>query len=281
MTDDTLKDRLRHVYRNISAYEYPQTHKFLEWENDRDFDCLRGSAIAYVSDMCHMDETKPMSGVVADFVEEVLEEQIENGDADSALELGGLYYDGRIGEQNFTKAVELYHKAADMGSREAVECLGYCYYYGRNIPIDYAKAYECFAIGALEGQPVSLFKIGDMYKNGYHVAKDEKEAFRIYRHCLEIIESGKYGTYCEADVYMRLADCYAKGTGTKVDLPRALKYYQKAERRFYDRLKRGDFMYRNTYKHCIEAQQHVRELLQKDLPQWVGFEETSESAENK
>ncbi len=34
---------------------------------------------------------------------------------------------------------------------------------------------------------ISLYKIGDMYLNGLYVEKNEKEAFRICRRCLETV----------------------------------------------------------------------------------------------
>ncbi|MCD8307993.1 MAG: sel1 repeat family protein [Clostridia bacterium] len=274
MTEETLKERLKRIVKNTTTDESPQICSLLRWEIDRDFEYLRGSAMEYVYNFERLDPAAPFAPLVAEFIEEVLTEEMENGNADAACDLGSFYYTGRIGEQNFAMAVELYKRAADMGSRQANENLGYCYYYGRDIPRDYEKAYFCFVKGALDNHPISMYKIGDMYRNGYFVSKDENEAFQIYRECWNIIRGDKhYIKSCGADIYMRLAECYAKGTGTRQNLKKALKFYQRAERLFYDRLLEGDFMIKHNYKHCIQEQDKLRKVLQAEIPQWTGFEE--------
>ncbi len=274
MTEETLKERLQRIVRNTSAEESPQICSLLRWEIERDFEVLRGSALEYVYNFERLDPAKPFAPLVAEFIDEVLTEEMENGNADAACDLGSFYYTGRIGEQNFAMAVELYQRAAKMGSRQANENLGYCYYYGRDIPKDYEKAYFCFVKGALDNHPISMYKIGDMYKNGYFVEKDEREAFEIYKECRELLRGNDgYIRTCGADIFMRLADCYAKGIGTGQNFRKALKYYQRAERLFYDRLLEGDFMIKHNYEHCIREQDKVRAVLQQEIPQWTGFEE--------
>ena len=54
--------------------------------------------------------------------------------------------------------------------------------------LDYEKAFHCFAPGAFSGRPASLYKIGDMYLNGYYVKKNVRDAFRIYRRCLDLLD---------------------------------------------------------------------------------------------
>ncbi|MCD8286114.1 MAG: sel1 repeat family protein [Clostridia bacterium] len=278
MTFDTLRERLQRIVRNTTTEESPQICSLLKWEIDRDFEELRGTAMEYVYNFARLDPAAPFAPLVADFIEEVLTEEMENGNAEAACELGAYYYTGRIGEQDFTRAVELYKKAAEMGSRQANENLGYCYYYGRNMPKDYEKAYFCFVKGALDNHPISMYKIGDMYRNGYFVEKDENEAFEIYKECGKILRGSKDTIRsCGADIYMRLADCYEKGIGTPQNLRKALKLYQRAERLFYDRLMEGDFMIKHNYQHCIEEQSRVRSVLQQEIPQWTGFEESPDN----
>ncbi len=274
MTEETLRERLQRIVRNTSAEESPQICRLLQWEIDRDFEELRGSAMEYAYNFERLDPAKPFAPLVAEFIDEVLTEEMENGNADAACDLGSFYYTGRIGNQDFAMAVELYQRAAKMGSRQANENLGYCYYYGRDIPKDYEKAYFCFVKGALDNHPISMYKIGDMYKNGYYVEKDEREAFEIYKECREFLRGNDNNIrVCGADIFMRLADCYAKGVGTEQNFRKALKYYQRAERLFYDRLLEGDFMIKHNYEHCIREQDKVRAVLQQEIPSWTGFEE--------
>ncbi len=225
-----------------------------------------------VEQFCFADQCGgPLPPKVAEFIKAAYEEDIEeNNSAESANNLGTLYYDGRIGEQNFTKAVEYYTKAASLGSRVAAENLGYCYYYGRNVDVDYEKAFHYFSLGAFDGHIISRYKIGDMYKNGYFVDKNEKEAFYIYKKCLKSLDNYK-NKGSAADVYMRVADCYAKGIGTDVDELKAYKYVTKAIYGFMKRLNSGDFMIRGCYKHCVELEETLRKNIEEQFPNWKGF----------
>ena len=61
------------------------------------------------------------------FITELYVSETEDGNADAMNDLGGRYYDGFKGfEQSFEKAMELYHTAAENGSRQAQENLGCC-----------------------------------------------------------------------------------------------------------------------------------------------------------
>lgn len=63
---------------------------------------------------------------------EIYLEEIENENFAVACDLESLYYTGRIGVQDYTKAMHYYEIAANGGDRQAQKNLGYCYYYGRD-----------------------------------------------------------------------------------------------------------------------------------------------------
>lgn len=211
-----------------------------------------------------LDVLKPFPQEVWDFVIELLEIEISDGNADAMNDLGAMYYDGTGCAQSFEKAVYYYHMAAENGSRQAQENLGYCYYYGRNVPVDYKKAFHYFALGAFDGHLISLYKIGDMYANGYYVEKNEKEAFLIYMRCAETMTQEAAGD-AAGPVYLRLGTAFLNGTGTKKDAQRALFFLQKAELYLYEMVRRGDVMYRNSLQTAIIAQQKARQSLFADL----------------
>ncbi len=271
MTQERLEQLVEDIRTQVSADEYPQVHDAIcYFDDEREENEEEADAVSLADMFMSADEAEAMPQPVANFVKEVYEEEIAAGSADAACNLGAAYYSGRIGEQNFTKAVELYTIASKRGSRQATENLGYCYYYGRNIPVDYEKAFHCFAMGAFDGHLTSLYKIGDMYRNGYYVEKNEKEAFYIYYRCVQELDEGT-SAICGADIYMRLADCYADGIGTEPNYASALKLYQAAENLFRDRIMNGDFYLRNNYNKCIRRQDELREKLEKELPTWAGF----------
>ncbi len=173
---------------------------------------------------------EPLPPKVRELVEGILMQGVRQGNAAAACNLGALYYTGQIGEQSYQKAMDLYEIAAAGGDVQAAENLGYCYYYGRSCEIDYRRAFEYFSKGAFCGRVVSLYKIGDMYRKGYYVTKDEAEAFRIYSHCLDIVNSDREAAKeFDADVYLRYGDCLLNGTGCEKDPLTALYWAQLAE----------------------------------------------------
>ena len=226
---------------------------------------LFDTAYAIAGELHEADNTKQLPKCVADFMIAAYEEEIEGGNAGAACDLGSLYYTGRAGEQNYTKALQYYTISAKGGCRQAQENLGYCYYYGRATAVDYEKAFQYFALGAFDGHICSLYKIGDMYRNGYYVEKNPQEAFRIYNRCAETMTEEAI-PLAGADVMMRMGDCYFEGIGIENDNKLAIKYYHQAERMYYNRLENGDFMIKGCYDKVVRRQAEARQKLEEQLP---------------
>ncbi len=270
MQSDQLLPWLRELYEAVPEEEYPETHQALAYAAAMEFQLYDQDPMDYVMDFNRSDSEKPLQEEVAEFVREVCEEEIETGSASAAYLLGALYYSGRIGEQDFSKAIELYQFAEERGDPYAAEGLGYCYRYGRSVPVDYERAFHYFSKGAFSGWVVSLFNIGDMYRYGYYVDQNEAEAFSIYNRCLELLKARSDAENLP-DVFMRLGDCFAEGIGTEPDYEKALGYYQGAAYGFRQMIKRGDFMLKENYWHCVDQETVLREALEESFPQWAGF----------
>jgi hypothetical protein len=58
--------------------------------------------------------------------------------------IGDLYYYGAGVEQDYTKAMEWYEKAADLGKATAMKNIGYLYENGLGVEQDSAKAQEWY-----------------------------------------------------------------------------------------------------------------------------------------
>lgn len=222
-----------------------------------------------------------MEPCIANLVKAIYEFGVRNNDERACVCLGGLYYTGRIGKQDYNKAAKYYTQAISLGDFQAAENLGYIYYYGRIGKVDYEKAFKYFSLAATSGiQPRAEYKIADMYMNGFYVDAAPKHAFFIYEKVANAVEEGlksqdfmKNTTAKEvaADIFLRMGNCYYKGKGVEIDLLKALEYYQRAEVEFFKRIMGGDFYQRTSYDSVIKHQAEVRELLQKDLPSfdWV------------
>ena len=218
---------------------------------------LTASPYEIATALCSAAPAKPLPSFVFELVVGLYESEAEAGNADAMNDLGALYYDGRGCDQDYAKAVHYYEMAAKHGHRLAQENLGYCYYYGRHVAVDYEKAYHFFALGALSGMPVSLYKLGDMYLNGYYVEQNETEAFRIYEHCMELLDDSS-AEYAAGPVFLRLGNAFLHGCGTERNPKAALICYQKAELYFYDMIEAGRSEYRRGLKTALEGQAVAR-----------------------
>lgn len=267
MTDERAYKILKGILDKITEDEYPETYCHICANIDEDEEALYASPFSIAQELHEADGAMQLPRCVADYLIEVYEDEIKEGNADAACDLGSLFYTGRAGEQDFAKALKYYTISAKGGCRQAQENLGYCYYYGRSTEKDYEKAFHYFALGAFDGHIRSLYKIGDMYRNGYYVEKDEKEAFRIYIRCAETMTE-EAAPLVGADVLMRLGDCYFEGIGVDAECKLALAYYQRSEQMFIERLEEGDYMIKGCYDKVVRRQDEIRKLLKDNLPQY-------------
>ena len=238
----------------------PETVAFFESYEDTEL-----STYEFATQLVNFDKTAEKPRELFDFIVELYQIAIEEGNVCAMNDLGAFYYDGYGCEQDFTKAVFYYEMAASHGDRQAQENLGYCYYYGRNVPVDYQKAFHYFALGAFDGHLISLYKIGDMYMNGYYVEKNPREAFYIYQRCMDTMTETA-ASMVAGPVLLRLGNAYLYGNGTEQDLQSALVCFQRAEYYLYQMVAGGDVMYRKSLQAAIDGQDKARSKRMAQLP---------------
>lgn len=268
MTIEVLLEKAKVILGKIDKETYPEIHTYLTYFTE--YEAYESTAYEVSAAIYNCDKKEVFPKEVAELLIEIYEDELKEKNHDAICDYGSLYYTGRIGEQNYEKAVYYYDMAAKLGNRQAQENLGYCFYYGRTGVVDYEKAFHYFVKGALDNHLISLYKIGDMYKNGYYVEKDENEAYCIYKHCLDGLNEVNT-PILGADVHIRIADCFFNGTGVKKHFGIALEHYQIAERLYWIRLQEGDFLIKGQYERSIEMQAKAREEMKKDIPgfTWV------------
>ena len=268
MTVETFVKRVEEFAEQIDKEQYPEMVEFFENVVGGRYWFDTAYELSSVIYNCDKQEILPKE--VAKLLIDIYNDEIEVDNHDAMCDFGSLYYTGRIGEQNYEKAFYYYEMSAKLGNRQAQENLGYCWYYGRTGIVDYEKAYHYFIKGALDNHLISLYKIGDMYKNGYYVEKDEKEAWCIYKHCLDGLNE-ENTPILGADVHIRIADCLFEGIGVEQNLQAALAHYQVAERLYWLRLQDGDFLIKKQFERSVEMQEKIRIELRKGLPgfEWV------------
>ena len=266
---EMLYNNTRQVLAAINDGEFPQVYEYLDGITDAQGN-IEATPFEIATTLLECDKPKKLPAFLIDYLTELFEFEIDEGNADAMNDLGCQYYDGGRGfEQSFEKAVRLYKMAADHGNRQAMENLGYCYYYGRDMVPDYEKAFQCFAFGAFNGQLISLYKIGDMYRYGYYVEQNLQQALMIYHRCLAMMTNDD-SKYVSGPVHLRLGDMYLNGLGTEKDCEAALFHYNVAEVMLYQMVK-NEYMYKKSLRQAIEGQAKAREELAKNIPEdeWI------------
>ena len=181
--------------------------------------------------------------------------------------LGSYYYDGVLGEQDYTKAFEYYKEAAERGGIRATLNLGYCYQYAHGTMRDDAKACTCYSVAYLADptNPEARYKMADMFFNGYGVPRNETVAVHAYLEILDQVtddDNQQWFAENEESLYRRLALAYRDGRGVKRSPLKALEYYEKLEIIHYRDLAHGrrDTPYYSTAQHLDGVQKEIAKL---------------------
>ena len=95
--------------------------------------------------------------------------------------LGWMYEKGRGVEQNNTKAVRWYRKAAKQGDAKAQNNLGWMYEYGKGVAQNDTEAVRWYRKAAEQGYILAQTNLGLRYEYGKGVAQSDTEALKWYK----------------------------------------------------------------------------------------------------
>ncbi|EJK64905.1 hypothetical protein THAOC_14309 [Thalassiosira oceanica] len=96
----------------------------------------------------------------------MIRKRVVAGDPIAICSLGNQYRFGRNGlEENITRAVELYERAAELGVKEAHNMLGGLYATGYKVEKDMANAFRHFEAAATCGLASARYNLGSMEYN--------------------------------------------------------------------------------------------------------------------
>ena len=143
-----------------------------------------------------------------------LQKRVEAEDLIAIGKLGSLYHDGRNGyPQDVDKALEFYHRAAELGCSEAYNNIGYLYEYGEGAEVDKKKAAHYFELAAMRGGVYARHNLG-------LVEGETGNMDRALKHYLIASRNGY------ADSLKCIKQLYLDGYATKEDYTTALQSYQ-------------------------------------------------------
>jgi len=150
-------------------------------------------------------------------VEEAVErekERVEAGDVKAIYGLGCDYYHGGGDvSQDYTKGLELFHRAGELGYAKAYTNIGSSFNIGRGVKVDKKKAIHYFELAAMGGNAIGRHNLGILEEN----AGNMDRAIKHY-----IIAAG--GGFNQSTNHIK--ELYGYGRATKENYMKALQSYQ-------------------------------------------------------
>jgi len=145
---------------------------------------------------------------------EMLMGRFEVNDPLAIYNHGNYCRDGKCGySQDYKKALELWHRAAELGYAVAYNNIGYAYYNGKGVKVDKEKAGYYYELSAMGGNVRARYNLG---------AKEEEQGNkdRALKHHMVAARSGL------SESVKKIQMLYSDGHVTKDDYMKALRLYQ-------------------------------------------------------
>lgn len=153
---------------------------------------------------------------------------------------------GRLIEDHWKKAVDLYQEAAEYGNEFAMSRLGTMYKFGVGIEQDYTKAIKHLGAAANGGIASAQFELAVMYEYGLGTKQDYKKAIDLYK--LADKNGYKYAHNSIMFAEYKFAEKYLEGKGVSKDHKKAFEFYKSAAERGY---KKSAMKLANMYENGI------------------------------
>jgi len=140
--------------------------------------------------------------------------RIDLNDARAINSVGYFYYDGSLGlPRDHAKALQLWHRAAELGCADALFNIGYAYKNGRGVEQDMKKAIYYLELAATRGHVTARHNLGIME---YQAGNME----RALKHWMIAVKDGEYRSL------KSIKRLYSDGHAAKDDYTKALRSYQ-------------------------------------------------------
>jgi hypothetical protein len=141
-------------------------------------------------------------------------QRVEAEDSMAIINMGGHYANGSYGlPQDYTKALQLWHRAGKLGNAQAYYNIAICYVNGKGVEIDKKKATHYYELAAMGGDTTARHILGC-------IEGQEGNIDRVFKHFVIAVKDG----YSESLESIR--KMATNGKVTKDDYTKALKFYQ-------------------------------------------------------
>jgi len=141
-------------------------------------------------------------------------ERVEVNDAEAIYGLGCDYYHGGGNvSQDYTKGLELFHRAGELGCAKAYTNIGCSFDIGRGVKVDKKKANHYLELAAMRGNEIARYNLG---------ANEEQQGNieRALKHYMIAVRSGDNVSL------KKIQELHTQGNATKDDYTKALQLYQ-------------------------------------------------------
>ena len=149
--------------------------------------------------------------------EEIIErvkKRVDGGDDKAMHGLAMCYREGTYGlPQDYTKALELYHRAGNLGSAESYNNIGVAYDNGRGVEVDEKRAIHYFELAAMQGDSTARYNLGEMEEKAGNIE-------RALKHYMIAVKDGDTQSLKQIQLF------YSNGQASKEDYTKALQSYQ-------------------------------------------------------
>ena len=145
-----------------------------------------------------------------------LKKRMKAGDAQAMYSLGYYYSEGMYGYSlDYKKALELWHRAGELGYTRAYCNIGYAYDHGEGVKVDKKKAQHYYELAAMGGDERARYNLG---RNEEKAGNED----RAIKHYMIAVRSGN----SESLEAIKQLYSNSNGRATKDDYTKALRFYQ-------------------------------------------------------
>jgi len=131
-----------------------------------------------------------------------------------SFNIGNNYYHGTNGfSQDYNKALEYWHQAAELGYAKAYCNIGYAYSHGKGVEVEKEKARHYYDLAAIGGDTNARYNLGVNEENAGNID-------RALKHFMIAVGGG------HSNSLNKIKELYLNGHATKEDYTRVLRLYQ-------------------------------------------------------
>jgi len=140
--------------------------------------------------------------------------RMEVGDPIAMFNIGHYYHSGSDAfTQDYNKALEIWHRAGELGHASAYSCIAKSYENGRGVVVDKKKATYYLELAAMAGSVAARHHLGNRELDAGNID-------RALKHYMIAVRDGLYHSLTE------IQELYSNGNATKEDYTKALQSYQ-------------------------------------------------------